>query len=376
MITSVSSAQILTMSSTPPKVFVVGGTGAQGIPVIRGLVQDGAYSARVLTRDLHSSRAKALEKLGNVELVEGSFASEDALRNGFRGCQFAFVNIDGFNSGEKTEIYWAIRAYELALEEGIKFFVYGNLDYGYKKSGFNPKHRCGHYDGKGRIGEWILQQTRDNSARMGAALFTTGPYMEMAIATGTPMTPSVEDGVAVWRVPLGDGAVPHVALEDCGHYVRWLLDNQEEANGMDLEVAIEHVKYDSLVEAFSKVTGSPAKLVNQNLDEYWASGPMAPVGDRSCGYNSSRDDPAFMTIKENFSGFWNNWQQSGDNKGVIRRDYALLDRIHPNRIRTVEEWFRIEEERGQKAGLGSLIERLENPRPILKIIEDGVKGKL
>jgi hypothetical protein len=34
----------------------------------------------------------------------------------------------------------------------------------------------------------------------------------------------VEDGVVTWRVPLSEGAVPHVALEDCGYYVRWLFE--------------------------------------------------------------------------------------------------------------------------------------------------------
>jgi len=87
---------------------------------------------------------------------------------------------------------------------------------------------------------------------MGAALFTTGkgaqrllqtvhkltvtairtgPYIEMSIGRGTPMTPTIEDGVVTWRLPLIDGAVVHVALEDCAHYVRWLFDNPERANG-------------------------------------------------------------------------------------------------------------------------------------------------
>lgn len=113
------------MSSETHKVFVIGGTGAQGIPVIQGLVNDKAYKIRVLTRDTTSARSQALEALGNVELVEGTWANEETLRQGFRGCQYVFVNIDGFNSGEKTEMFWAIRAYEIALEEGIKFFVYG-----------------------------------------------------------------------------------------------------------------------------------------------------------------------------------------------------------------------------------------------------------
>lgn len=292
------------MATTTPKVFIVGGTGAQGIPVIRGLVKEKAYECRVLTRSMTSERAKAIVNLGNVELVEGSFANEDTLRAGFGGCDYAFVNIDGFNSGEKTEMFWAIRAYELALEEGIKFFVYGNLDYGYKKGSYDPKFRCGHYDGKGRIAEWILQQTKENRGRMGAAAFTTGPYMEMAIAKGTPMAPVVEDGVVIWRMPLGTGAVPHVALDDCDHYVRFIFDHQERFDGFDLEVAIEHVHYEDLAKAFTKVTGKPAKYLEVDLDTYWETGPLSRAGAAPAGYNAAPDDPATLTIRENFTGFW------------------------------------------------------------------------
>lgn len=127
-------------SQNTSRIFVIGGTGAEGIPVIRSLIKDKKYSCRVLTRDHNSSRAQALVALGNVELIEGTFADESNLRNGYLGCDGAFVNIDGFNSGEKTESYWAVRAYELAIQEGIKFFVYGNLDYSLKKSGYDPKY--------------------------------------------------------------------------------------------------------------------------------------------------------------------------------------------------------------------------------------------
>lgn len=102
------------------------------------------------------------------------------------------MNIDGFNCGEKSELFWGIRAYEIAISVGLKFYVWGNLDYGLKKADWDPKYRCGHYDGKGRVGgksnsspychrfidrmcsccaEWILQHA---NPQMGAALFTTG----------------------------------------------------------------------------------------------------------------------------------------------------------------------------------------------------------
>lgn len=119
-------------SHTTSKIFVIGGTGAQGLPVIGALVADKKYSVRALSRDATSRRANALLALGNVEIVEGTFADEATLREGFRGCDGAYINIDGFNTGEKTEMYWAIRSYEIAIEAGIKFFVYGNLDYALK----------------------------------------------------------------------------------------------------------------------------------------------------------------------------------------------------------------------------------------------------
>ena len=169
-------------SHTTSTIFVIGGTGAQGMPIVAALVADKKYSVRVLTRDASSPRAQALLALGNVSFLEGSFADEDVLREGFRGCDGAFINIDGFNTGEKTETYWAIRSYEIAIEEGIKFFVYGNLDYALKKSGYESKFRTGHYDGKGRMAEWILSQNQSNGDTMGAAVFTTGPYIEMAVS--------------------------------------------------------------------------------------------------------------------------------------------------------------------------------------------------
>lgn len=343
-------------SHSTTRIFVVGGTGAQGIPVIRGLVADGKYHCVVLTRDPTSPRAQLLLSLNkdNVTLHPGSFASESTLRSGFQGCDGAFINIDGFNCGEKTEIYWAIRAYELALEAGVKFFVYGNLDYAYKKGNYDPKFRTGHYDGKGRVGEWILQQTKENGGKMGVALFTTGPYIEMAIASWTIFTPTVEDGVVTWRLPLGEdgGGVAHVALDDCAHYVRWLFDHPDRASGMDLEVAISCVSYHDLAAAFTKVTGHPAQYIDTSLEEYWKSGNAAPMADWPSGYNSDPQDPAFMTFRENFTGFFNVWKYSGRNEGVVRRDFGLLDEIFPGRVKGVEEWFRKEEEKGRKEGKG------------------------
>lgn len=368
------------------KIFVIGGTGAQGIPVVRGLVKDGSFSVRILTRDPTSKRAQELKSLSpdRVEFLQGTFASEQDLRTGFQGCYGAFVNLDGFNSGEKTETFWAIRAYELALEAGIKHYVYGNLDYAYKVSGWDPAVHAGHYDGKGRIGEWLLFQNNDAKAkelghgRAVTTLFTTGPYIEMTIAGYTIMTPSIEEGIVTWRVPLGSGEVAHVSLDDCEQYVRWIFDNPDKSDGLDLQVSIAHIGYKELAEAFSKVTGRPARYVDTSLKDYWEQGLMSKAANGAAGYNASLDDPATMTFKANFSAFWNMWKKSGQNTGIIRRDYKLLDEILPGRIKSAEEFFRREDAKTREKGLGGLWDSVQeqNLGFILKISEDGRKGKL
>ncbi|KAI0520960.1 hypothetical protein F5B22DRAFT_634819 [Xylaria bambusicola] len=373
--------------SSPRLVAIIGATGAQGIPVVRELLQSGNYAVRVLTRDTNSDRFKELQSYGPVESVIGTFASEESLRATFRGAWGAFVNIDGFNSGEKTEIFWTIRgtfflcsAWELALEEGVEFYVHGNIDYAYKKSGFRPEFHCGHIDAKGRMADWILAQDKEAAvrSRMRSAVFTTGPYIEMTIGRATPFPPSVEDGVATWRAPLADGAVPFTALDDVGVYVMWLFDHAGgEADGLELQASIAHVTFDEYARAFEKVVGKPARWIDVDLEEHLGNNWGARA-DSPAGYNADPNDPATMTIRQNFRAWFRVYQNSGGNKGIVQRDYALMDRVFPGRIRSVGEWLRRENENGLEKGLGSLWDRIqpENLGHVLKLSEDQRQGKL
>ncbi len=112
------------------------------------MAKEKAYQRRFPTHDHNSSRAKHVLVLGSVELVTRRFASENILGGGFRGCDGVLGNVDDLNCGEKTEIYWVIRAYELAIEEWIKFYDYSNLGFVHKESGCDPNLRSGHYGGK------------------------------------------------------------------------------------------------------------------------------------------------------------------------------------------------------------------------------------
>lgn len=63
-------------------IFVIGETGAQGIPRVRDLAPDPQYSLRILMRDASGTRAQELLALApdRIELQEGTLKSEAVLR--------------------------------------------------------------------------------------------------------------------------------------------------------------------------------------------------------------------------------------------------------------------------------------------------------
>ncbi|KAL6821870.1 hypothetical protein J3E69DRAFT_356996 [Trichoderma sp. SZMC 28015] len=330
------------------KIFIIGGTGVQGVPIVKALVNDKKYQVRVLTRDTSSRRANELLALGNVELLQGTVDNEQTLRDGFKGCDGAFVNIDGFHTGEKAEMYWAIRTYEIAIEEGVKFFVYGSLPYALKLGGYDSKFNAGHMNGKGRIGQWILYQNIDNKDRMGASLFTVAPYIDMTIGAQTVMTPIIEGGTLTWRVPLGESRMP----------------------GMDLITAMEHINFKGLATAFENVTGHKAQYIDVSLDEYWTKGALSRVAHSPVGAGVDTKDPNAMTMQQNFTGFWNAFKHE-----LFQVDYTLLDEIYPGRVKNAEDWFLQQDKILQSSGKGGLWDRVqpENIWPVLKRSEDGGK---
>jgi hypothetical protein len=110
------------------------------------------YSVRVLTRDLSSESARNLAELANVTLIEGHQDNQKDLHRAFHGVYGAYVNTDGFTLGEKAELFYGIRAYEIARHEKVSHYIWANTDYAVKKAGWDEKYHTGHMDAKGRIG--------------------------------------------------------------------------------------------------------------------------------------------------------------------------------------------------------------------------------
>src|SRR5277367_106469 len=121
-----------------------------GIPVAKLFASQGKYNLRIQTRDPNHERSRELATLPNTTLIAGRADNEADLRRAFNGVTAAFVNTNGFAIGEKAELYWGMRIYEIAKEEkSMRHYVWSNLDYALKLGGYNEKYKTGHYDGKG-----------------------------------------------------------------------------------------------------------------------------------------------------------------------------------------------------------------------------------
>lgn len=120
------------------------------------LAESGRYTVRVLTRNIECSRAKDLAALVNVALIQGQQTNQQDLHRAFRGVYGAWVNTDGFFLGEKDELFYGIRAYEIARAEGVQHYVWANIEYVLKFANWDEKYYCGHMDCKGRNGNSSL----------------------------------------------------------------------------------------------------------------------------------------------------------------------------------------------------------------------------
>ncbi|PNP47888.1 hypothetical protein TGAMA5MH_00940 [Trichoderma gamsii] len=314
-------------------ILILGGAGVQNAAVARELVTNKSFSVKLLSRNIKSEECVSLSTIPRISLVQGDCYDEDTLVSAFEGVDAVFVNTNGFAIGEKAEIFWGIRMYEIAYWAGVKHFIYSSLPAVSKKSGYNPKYRVPFVDGKAKVVEYLRAQPTD---KMNWSAIESGPYPESHLGTWYPKKD--EDGVYVFRMPLeADGAMAMVGLTDFAWFARYMFENPKEFEADLLSVGIDHVTGNTIAAAFTAVTGEPARYEPLPLLAVAKTWPDTKVGlAGSPGF----EDPTLKNMAGHFIPWFTIWQESGGNKGLWTKDYKRLDKIYPGRMKTIEEWMR------------------------------------
>jgi hypothetical protein len=130
-------------------------------------------------------------------LIQGRQDSQDDLQRAFHGVYGAWVNTDSFTLGEKNELFYGIRAYEIARCEGVQHYIWSNIAYALKRGNWDRKYHFAHGDAKGRISDFILAQGQEG---MKTSILSTCPYVDMLV-DGLFVPKEQPDGSFVWTNP-------------------------------------------------------------------------------------------------------------------------------------------------------------------------------
>lgn len=183
------------------------------------------------------------------------------------------------------------------------------------------------------MADWISAQP-NREGGMQWSILTSCMYLETLSQLLAPFKEVVNgEEVMVFKAPVGNGRPPMICLEDLGGYAKWIFDHPDEASGMNLRVATALVSWNELAETYAAVTGKKAVFKDVSLDEYFNLGLLD--GEMKVGHSAGEDE-TLQTYRENFSGFWNTWKEDVLSDG---RDFEMLDRFLPGRVRGLREWM-------------------------------------
>lgn len=182
---------------------------------------------------------------------------------------------------------------------------------------------------------------------MAWTVIDSGPYIETLSEMFAPK-PAENNGVAFY-LPLGTGAMPLIYLEDLARYVHWAYQNPTQSNGLRLGISTAHVTGQDMASAFTAVTGKAAKYVDIPIDVWLdkAFGQLPQGVNTKVGYRTVHDSALLQTYGENFTNWFNLYKASAGNTGLLKKDYARLDEILPDRVKSLEEWMRKAEYTGE-----------------------------
>jgi hypothetical protein len=172
---------------------------------------------------------------------------------------------------------------------------------------------------------------------MNWTLLESGPYADYFLESGIRPVKS-RDGVYEFKIGIGaKGSMALVSLHDLAWFARHIFEHPDKFRGDLLSVGIEHATGQRMAEAFSAVTGQPARFVPRTEEELER---MLPTSKLGTAHSPGFDDPTLVTVREMFVPWWGIWAESHGNTGLWTRDYKRLDAIKPDRIRSLEQWMR------------------------------------
>lgn len=262
-------------------IAVVGATGAQGGGLVRAILNDknGPFTARAITRDVNSEKAKALAEAG-AEVVAADVDDVKSLKKAFEGAHGAFcVTFFWAHLKPEKELSQARNMAQAAKDAGVKHVIWSTLEDTRKSIPLSDdrmptlmgKYKVPHFDAKGEA-DAIFSELG-----VPTTFLVTSFYWENFIYFG--MGPKKgADGKLSITLPMGTKKLASIAAEDIGKTAYAIFEEGEEMIGKTIGVAGGHLTGAQMAKSLSKALGQP---VTYN--------PVSPAAFRGFGFPGAED---------------------------------------------------------------------------------------
>jgi uncharacterized protein YbjT (DUF2867 family) len=300
-------------------IAVVGATGAQGGGLVRAILSEpnSGFSARAITRDANSDKAKELAKLG-AEVVAADIDDIESLKRAFAGAYGAFcVTFFWAHLSPEKELAEAGTMSQAAKHAGLQHVIWSTLEDTRKwvplsdnrMPTLQGKYKVPHFDGKGEADQIFLAHG------LPVTLLLTSFYWENFIYFG--MQPQKgPDGKLAITMPMGDKKLPGIAAEDIGKCAFGIFKKGHEFIGKTVGIAGEHLTGAQMAAALTKALGQEVRYND-----------VPPEVFRSFGFPGADDVGNMFQFKRDFNA---------DFCGA--RDLAVSRALNPA-LQTFEKWL-------------------------------------
>ena len=241
-------------------IAVVGATGAQGGGLVRAILNDknGPFTARAITRNVNSDKAKALADAG-AEVVAADLDDAKSLKQAFEGVHgvFCVTNFWEHFKPEK-EVTQARNMAQAAKDAHVKHIIWSTLEDTRESIPLSDdrmptlmgKYKVPHFDGKGEANAIFTE------LGVPTTFLVTSFYWDNFIHFG--MGPKKgPDGKLAITLPMGSKKLAGIAAEDIGKTAYAIFEDGDEMIGKTVGIAGGHLTGEQMAKSLSKALGQP-----------------------------------------------------------------------------------------------------------------------
>ena len=256
-------------------IAVVGATGAQGGGLVRAILEDehGPFTARAITRDVNSAKAKALAEAG-AEVVKGDADDVKSLKKAFEDAHGAFcVTFFWEHMKPEKELSQARNMAQAAKDAKVEHVIWSTLEDTRKSIPLSDdrmptlmgKYKVPHLDAKGEANALFTEMG------VPTTFLITSFYWDNFIHFGMGPKKGADGKLAI-TMPMGKKKLAGIAAEDIGKTAYRIFEEGDEWIGKTVGISGGHLTGAQMAKSLTKALGQEVRYNEITPAEFRAFG--------------------------------------------------------------------------------------------------------